>query len=379
LKINDYCLYFDLVKLQVLQENLADAINLASRFTSARAQLPVLSNILFSANNNRLLISATNLEVSINMSIGAKLEEEGDITVPSRVITDIISNLNPGPVSLVSDKEKLKVATSEFKTEISGMNASDFPQVPQKLDKKSVSIPKDTFFPSLSKILYAVSVDETRPILTGVLFIFKRGMITIVSTDGFRLSYKEIKAKGVNFSQKVIIPKGVLNELVRIPLEEDNLSLSFREKDNQVVFRLGNIVLSSRIIEGEFPDFEKVIPKDSKIKVNLDKESLIQAVKLASVFARDSANIIKMSVRSGSVEITAESQYTGSQKTKIEAKTIGGEVEIAFNFRFLLDFLQSVKGDDINIKLGSPSSPGVFIDPKDDKFLHLIMPVKIQS
>ena len=367
------------MKLQVLQENLADAINLASRFTSTRAQLPVLSNILLSANNNRLLISATNLEVSINMSIGAKIEEEGDLTVPGRVIADIVSNLNPGPVSLISDKEKLKIATSEFKTEISGMNASDFPQVPQKLDKKSVSIPKDTFFPSLSQVLYAVSVDETRPILTGVLFIFKRGGITLVSTDGFRLSHKEIKAKGINFSQKVIIPKGVLNELVRIPLEEDNLSLSFREKDNQVVFRLGNIVLSSRIIEGEFPDFEKVIPKDSKIKVNIDKESLIQAVKLASVFARDSANIIKMSIKSGSVEITAESQYTGSQKTKVEAKTTGGEVEIAFNFRFLLDFLQSVKGDDINIKLGNPSSPGIFIDPKDDQFLHLIMPVKIQS
>ena len=367
------------MKLKVLQENLVKAINISSRFTSGHAQLPVLANILLSAERNKLLISATNLEVSINLSVGAKVEKGGNITVPAKVINDIVSNLDIGQVDLETENEILKISTNDFTSSVSGMNSSDFPSVPQKLGSGILKIPREEFVDALSQVLFAVSNDETRPILTGVLLLFNKGKLALVSTDGFRLSQKTLPVKSVQKPNKVILPKTVLSELFRLSSEDKNISFSFKTKDNQIVFGLDNFILSSRILEGEFPDFEKIIPKESKVKVSLDKEDFLRAVKLASVFARDSANIVKVKVEKDRLDILAESQSSGSQKTKVAAKVEGGELEIAFNYRFLEEFLQSVQGNDIQIEFSDSNSPGVFTDPKDASYLHLVMPVKIQN
>jgi DNA polymerase-3 subunit beta len=371
------------MKLQVLQENLSTALATASRFTSTRAQLPVLGNILLSGKKNKLLVSATNLETSISISVGAQIEKEGEITIPSRVITDIISNLPAGSVNLSVDKEQIKIEAQNFKSTISGMNSADFPSIPQVAGKDSIALEKESFLKALSQVSFAASIDETRPILTGILFIYKKGELILVGTDGFRLSQKRIPMKGIQKAQNIILPKNVLNELLRLSTDEDEVKFSFKKADNQVVFGIGNTVLSSRILEGEFPDFEKIIPKSSKIKVRMDKEEFLRAVKLAAVFARESANVVKFNVKGDSVELSAESQVSGSQETKVDAKVSGltGKkgFEIAFNYRFLEDFLGAVKEDEIQVELSATNAPGVFTDPKDKDYLHLIMPVKIQT
>jgi DNA polymerase-3 subunit beta len=263
------------------------------------------------------------------------------------------------------------------------MNAADFPTVPQSVGKESISLERESFLTALSQVSFAASVDETRPILTGILFIYQKGKLILVATDGFRLSQKAIPMKAITKKQNVILPKVALNELSRLSSDEEKINFSLRKSDNQVVFGLGNTVLSSRILEGEFPDFEKIIPKESKIKVSLDKEELLRAVKLASVFARESANVINFTVRKSSVELVAESQASGSQEAKVDAKVEGSidkkGFEIAFNYRFLEDFLSVVKEDDVQIELSATNAPGVFRDPKDPEYLHLIMPVRIQS
>ena len=368
------------MKLKVLQENLSKALSFSSRFANSRAQLPVLGNLLFSAKKTKLSISATNLEISVVTSVGAKTEKEGEITVPARVISDIVSNLPSGQIDLEVDKERLKIKAGNFQSVVSAMNSSDFPPVPQSADiKSSVLLPKEKFSEALSQVVFASSVDETRPILTGVLFVFEKGALTLVATDGFRLSQKKIAIKNSGKGQKIVLPKGIVSEISRLSTEDENLVFSVREK--QVVFSVSDIVLSSRVLEGEFPDFEKIIPKSSTISIYVDKEELLRAVKLASVFARESANIIKLSVLKDSIEISAESSQSGSQKTQVDARVETQEkgFEIAFNYRFLEEFLHAASGEEVKIDFSSPSSPGVFKDTKDPDFLHLVMPVRIQG
>lgn len=371
------------MKLQILQEDFSKVISIASRFTSPKAQLPILGNILLSSSGTKLSVAATNLEVSISISIGAQVEKEGEITIPARVISDLVSNLPSGQTSLEAKKEQLKISAQGFSSLISGMNTGDFPSVPSSLAKEVVKLPKEDFITALSQVSFAASVDETRPVLTGVLFIFQPSGLTLVATDGFRLSQKKIPLKAVKEKKRVILPRLALSEIPRLSGDEENISFSFRDKDNQVVFGLSKAILSSRILEGEFPNFEKIIPKESNYKINLDKEELLRAVKLASVFARDSANVVKFKAKKGVVEISAESPHTGRQETQVDAKVEGvtekKPFSISFNYRFLEDLLNAVEGDEVQINFSGPSAPGVFTDPKDKSFLHLIMPVRIQS
>lgn len=372
------------MKLQILQENLTKALSICVRFTSSKVQLPVLANILLRASKNKLMLAATNLETSVCLSVGAKVDTEGEITIPSRVIYEIIANLNPGQISLMGEKEVLKIKSSGFESSVSGMNPSDFPPVPQIIPDNTFQISSKDLQSALNTCLFSVSSDETRPVLTGILTIVKDDEIIFVSTDGFRLSQKKLKIPKTKNAAKVIIPKGVLMEMGRLANEDTNVDFAIEKTENRVLFGISSILLTSRIIEGEFPDFERIIPKSSKIKISIDKEELLQAVKLASIFARDSANVVKMGVSEGKIELTAESSSAGSQRREIDAKiesdfALSEKFIIAFNYKFLEDFLGAVNGEDIRIELTDSNAPAVFLDPKDSNFLHIIMPVRLQS
>ncbi|HKB88125.1 MAG TPA: DNA polymerase III subunit beta [Patescibacteria group bacterium] len=370
------------MKLTVLQENLTKAITQASRFASTRSQLPILGNILLKATKTKLNISSTNLEISVLIQIGAKIESEGEISIPSKVISELVSNLPKENVTLESEKEQLKIETSGFTSKVLGMNATDFPKIPESV-VKPLSLPKKEILESLSQVVFAASADETRPVLTGVLFVLDKEGLTIVATDGFRLSRKKIALKNKKdlVEQKIVIPKGVLGELGRSLEDVSEFQFEIQEKEKQVIFGLGDIVLSSRLLEGEYPDFEKIIPKSSTITVRLDKEEFLRAVKLASIFAREAANVVKLKLDKNSVKVFAESSNSGSQETQVEAK-IDGEVkdfEIAFNYRFLEEFLHSVSGEEVKMEFTTTDKAGVFTDSSDSNYLHLIMPVRVQS
>ncbi len=363
------------MKLIVLQENLSNAVSSASRLASPKAQLPVLGNLLLNARKEKLLISATNLEISMSIAVGATVEREGDLTIPAKVFNDIINNLKSGQIELESSKESLKVKAEGFSSTISGMNASDFPEIPRTITN-SMTFSGTDFGDALDKVLFAVSSDETRPVLTGVLILLG-DVLTLVSTDGFRLSRKKISVKSAK-KASFILPKNALSEVSKLT-DEKKMEFSFEKDDKQVIFGVRNTVLASRIIEGEFPDFERIIPNESNIVINVDKQELQRAVKLAAVFARDAANVVKLTVGEKGLQITAESSASGSQEARVDAEVNGLEEEmtIAFNYRFLEEFINSIKGESVEIKLNDPDSPGVFLDPKDKEFLHLIMPVKI--
>ena len=366
--------------LEVLQENLSKALSITSRFVSSRAQLPVLANILLKADKTKLIVSGTNLETSASISLGAKIKEDGDLTIPAKNFFEIVSNLTQGNIHLISEKESLKIVGSGFTGKISGMNASDFPKVPQTIKKDgSINLSKAEFLNALPQVSFAVSSDEGRPVLTGMLFILSKKSLSLVATDGFRLSKKTIPLEDISKEIKTVIPKNVLLEVLRTGEESENILLDVKEKEKQVVFGLDNLILSSRVLEGLYPDFEKIIPQSSSVKVRVDKEELLRAVKLASVFARDSANIVKIKIMKDSIKLSAESSQVGNQETTLDAKVEGEPVDISFNYKFLEDFLRAAIGEEVIMEFNNASSPGVFTDPKDANFLHLIMPVKIQE
>lgn len=373
------------MKLQILQENLSKALATASRFSSTKLQLPVLGNILLSAKKSKLIVSSTNLEVSVSISIGAKVLEEGELSVPAKVITELVGNLPHETIDCESIKEQLKLSTSGFSSIVLGMNSNDFPKIPGNVNTSNMlSIQQKSFAEALSQVLFAVSMDETRPILTGVLLIVDKGYLSLVSTDGFRLSQKRIKIDSLDRNFKIVLPKTILSEIPKITGDE-NIFFGIEEKEKQAIFVANDTVLSSRLLEGDFPDYEKIIPKSSFYKILVDKEEILRAVKLASIFARENANILKIKVLKDLLKISAESGQSGNQETNVDAKVesessnLESGFEIAFNYKYLEDFLHSVSGEEVLLEFSSPTTAGVFKDSSDSSYLHLIMPVRVQG
>jgi len=377
------------MKLTVLQENLKKAVTLTSHFVSPKAQLPILGNILLKTNKSKLILSATNLETSIITSIGAKVESEGEITINGKTLNDLVLNLSSGSIELEAEKEQLKITSGKFKSNILGSNSSDFPTLPVQSKKNKFTLNREEFINSLSKVLFAVSTDETRPILTGVLFVFARKSLKFVATDGFRLSEVKLKSEIDIEDLNIIIPKAVLYELTKI-VDEETIEVSFDKENNQVIFGIGETILSSRIIEGEFPDYEKIIPATSVATINIDKNEFEKAIKLASVFARDSGKIIKLKINKQSLSlqdntelvITAESSSAGNQEMSLEVRSedkIESEINIMFNYSFIEDVLKVITDDEVKIIIASDNKASKFLDSKSPNFLHIIMPIKKQD
>lgn len=366
------------MKIKVLQEDLAKAVSQVSRFVNPRVQLPILGNIIFRASKTKLNLVATNLELSISKELGAEVSEEGEIAVPGKTIFEIVSNLPKGQIQIESQKEQMSIKAEGFKGSVSGMDTADFPKVATSISSKELVELGQTLTDSLSKVLFCASSDETRPVLNGVLLLCRKDELYLVATDGFRLSQKVIKLQKPLEIEKLILPKAVVAELLKSDSTK-NLSMQVIQKDGQVVFQAGESILSSRIIAGDFPDFEQIIPKSSTTKVTAQKDELLRVVKLASVFARDNANMVKFEIKKDSLKVSAESSKSGKQEGEVEAKVEGDEMEIIFNFKFLEELLNVIESDEVQIELTNTNAPGVFRDLKDSNFLHLIMPVKIQN
>ena len=364
------------MQIQVLQNDLQAALSTALRFTTNKAQLPILSNVVLKASKNSLNIQATDLEMAASLNIGAKVTKEGDITIPAKTLFDLISNLKDEQVELSAEKEVLSVSSESFESTINGMNSADFPEVPKELDKKQIEVATDKIKKALEKCMFAVSADESRPILTGVLFEFGGKELKVVATDGFRLSVEKLTLSKSMPKMNVVVPKNILSEIIKAA-SEDNLSFSVNKQTSQISFGFPRAVFSSRILQGEFPNYQKIIPTSHKTKIDVAKGDLEASVKLAAVFARESSNVVRVQVAKGGVEVFAESSKSGKQKNKVAVKVEGDKLEIAFNYRFLLDVLQAIESEDVVVEFSGGDAPAVFRDGEDKDFVHLVMPVKI--
>lgn len=369
------------MKVTVLAENLKKGLSIAMRGVSSRVQLPILSSVLLRADKKGLTLLATDLELSFRVDVRAKVEEGGELALPAKLFSDLVATLPAGVVELTSEKQTLTIKSGKVKAQIVGQGGEEFPSLPSSLGK-GLEISVDELIEKVERIGISAAKDDSRPILAGVLWVLSDNKITLVATDGYRLGV-DIIDKGVSGvveeGQRFVLPVRALLELTRV-LEASmkTVKVEFDKDKQQVIFAAPDLEMSSRLIAGEFPPYTKVIPNEKKITVSLDKEILIEAVKRASLFAKDSANVVKLMLSAEGVSVTAQSDQIGGSQSLIEADVEGDDVQIAFNARYLLDYLGVVNGDRIVMETEGELKAAVF-RITDSEFLHVIMPVRTQN
>ena len=367
--------------LTINTKDLNNALSLVSKFANPKATLPILQNILMEVKKNTLWLTASNLEMFIKVTLGVKTEDEFKVAVPARIASEVFLSLTGNAVTIDRKETMLEVTSGNFKGHLSFTDPTDFPEF-AVTRKEDLSLPMTDFLQVFAKVGFAISVDESRPVLTGICFTQGEKNLEIVGTDGFRLSKVTLPAKA-GLASSLIVPRGILQQLSAFTSFGNTLSIGFDKENSQASFAVGEAVASSRLISGDFPDYNKIIPTTFGVNTSVDVSDLVSAVKNAAVFARDASDVVKMTVGPKSLEIMSESSTYGNQNTKIEASSsfdnsyTGNSLTVAFNYRFLLDYLKTVVGETVKISFVSEASPCVFTDPTDEHYTHLIMPVKI--
>lgn len=377
------------MKLEILRDNLNFGLSVVSRVLVSKPQLPILTHILLTASDGQLNLTASNLETTITISVGAKVEIGGEFTVPGRTLVEIISNLTAEKISLEVKEKILQVSTKNSHLKINGASASEYPKVMGdeigNNEELSWEIEAKDFVPGVSSVVFCAATDESRPVLTGVLIKLSKSEIVLAATDGFRLSVSKIPvvtSSKASESESFIVPAKTLGEISRVVEKGQKIKLSLLKESNQIVFQTGDIKFLSRLISGKFPDFEKIIPSNSTFSLSVSSAELSKAIKLAAIFARESSNIVKLKIVNEKLRISANAPEVGENETEVSVSTQGvvlDEFVIAFNFHYLSDLLTTLDSTDITINLNGPLASGVFKMASDPDFLHLIMPVQVQD
>jgi DNA polymerase-3 subunit beta len=362
------------MKLQVTQENLNKALGTVARVANTRGTLPVLANVLIKTVNNRLSIAATNLDIAITHYIGAKVSEDGAITVPARLMQDFVNSLPSGVIDLDLDEYKLNIATDQYQSMINGVSAEEFPIMPAIENGKSWMVSGALLKRSLQQVVMAASSDEARPVLTGVLVHTTDGKLFMAATDSYRLAEKEL---GENAEEvELLIPGSAMQDLLRI-LSDYEGDVSVTNDDQQVLFRVGDVELVTRLIEGKYPDYRKLIPQQFAVTANLKRADFLNVTKVSSLFARESAGSITINVDETTQHLSIRSvaSQLGENTATADAKVTGTGV-ITLNSRYLLDALHALSGDDVVFSFNGKLEPTVIRDPSTEDYTHIIMPLK---
>ena len=373
------------MKVSCLQENLAKGLSIVSRAVSTRSTLPVLANVLMATDNGRLKLSATNLEVVITCWIGAKVEEEGAITVPARTLNDLVGQLAQEQVYMTLDEptQTLHVTCAKTDSNIKGIDAQEFPLVPEPDRENRTRVEADVFKQMINQVAFAAAVDDTRPTLTGVSTKFEGSKLTMAATDGFRLSLRAAHIPGyVEKATSVIIPSRALMEVARVTSDDvEAVYITFPEGRNQIIFDLDNIVIVSQLIDGNYPDYSPIVPSHHTTRTVLGTADFRKACKTAEIFAREASHTARVRIEPGD-EITpgyaiiqATSTETGDNVAQIDASVDGEPIEIAFNVKYMADVLNIIDTPQIALETTNPMEPGVIKPVGDNDFIHIIMPM----
>lgn len=369
------------MKTSFLTENLQKKLSFVNHAVSGRTQLPILSNFLVKAIKGEIIIRATDLEIGISVSVPANTEKEGETTIPAKQFFDLITSFEKEKITLEEKEGTLNITGGRTKASLQTTSTEDFPQIYSKRGEKVSEEKAETLAKEMRKIMFSASQDTGRPALSGVMLEKDGGGIILVATDGFRLSLK--KDSKINIKTKegptLLIPARVIKETLALPELEEDIKVYISKENNQIIFSQKETEVVGRLIEAEYPEYEKILPVDFSTKTEFNKEEMLKAVKRCSVFAKDTANIIKLKIKKEVINLSANTPSVGENTVEVEAKTEGEENEIAFNIRYLLDFLNNVDAEEVVFEMNGPLNPGVFKTKGDNTFLHLIMPIKVQE
>lgn len=376
------------MKVTVLQENLARGLSIVSRAVSPRTTLPVLANILVATDEGRLRLSATNLELGITCWIPARIDENGSTTVPSRTLSDLVNTLPGDQVQLTLDTktQNLHIKSGSSNNDIKCIDAQEFPPMATPEMKDAIQLNVADFKEMIHQVAFASSTDEARPVLMGVLMNVEKDNVTMAAADGFRLSVRKAQlSQKVSNAINIIIPARALNELARVANDaEEPIYMVVPKSRGQVLFRVKDVEVVSQLIDGTFPDYHQIIPRNYKSRTLVSTATLLKACKQAEIFAREGSNVARLDIKESKgdmqpseVEISATSEETGKNETIVEATVDGGSVLIAFNVKFLREALEVIKTPNVALETSAANAPGVIRPVGDDNFLHVIMPMHL--
>jgi DNA polymerase-3 subunit beta len=377
------------MKLSCLQENLKRGLAVVGHAVAGKSTLPVLSNILLATDEGRLKLAATNLEVGITAWIGAKIEEEGAVTVPAKLLSDVVGGLPNDKINLALDArtQTMNLTCARFEANIKGIEADEFPVIPTIADRQpTASFPPDLLRETVDQVAFAAATDDTRPVLAGVLMRLKGKTATFAAADGFRLAVRTVELpEPVVEPLDVIVPARALLELARIVGDvEGGVEVTVTPSGGQILFHTESMDLVSRLIDGKFPDFERIIPGQYATRTVLDTQEFAKAVKLASYFATASANIVKLTMESGGdlgpgkLVISSNAAEVGSNQGALDGMIHGEGGQIALNVKFLAEALNAIKTPQIALETQTAQNPGVFKPVGADGYIHIVMPMTVR-
>jgi len=363
------------VKLTVTQENLSRALSTVSRTASSRSSLPILSNVLLRTQDNQLYIAATNLDVAVSETIGAKIKKEGSITVPARLMQDYVSSLPTGTLTLSAEGNKLHITTKHHSSSVNGAPADDFPVMSEVENGQVLELPATVCKAMFQQVLFAASSDDARPVLTGLFLHSDSGSLFATATDSYRLAEKKVmKYSGEDIS--LLLPASSLQELLRI-MKDDASTVSISYDEQQAVFSVGTVELITRLIEGKYPDYRRLLPAAYDTTATLKRADLQEITKVSSLFAREAAGGVTVAIDEEKSEVSIRSiaSQVGENNAVAQAK-VSGEAVITMNSRYVLDALGAFTGEQISVNVNGKLDPCVLTDPGDESYLHVVMPVK---
>ena len=374
------------MKLSCLQENLSKGLGIVSRAVATRSTLPITQNVLIATDQSRLKLAATNLEIAISCWLGAKIEEEGAITIPARLLTEFISSLPNDKIDIELTQRTLQLKCARFEARINGLDAQDFPPIPQVADGLATKIEIEALRDGINQVTFAAAAEESRPVLTGIQLEFDGDKLAMAAADGFRLAvHNTTLLSPVKNKTAIIVPARALNELGRfLTDQEEPVEITVNQQKSQILFKLKNIEMVSQLIQGAFPNYSQLIPQSYVTRAVVDVSEFLRAIKMASIFARDGSGIVRLVVSPGveltpgKMNISARAEEVGDNMGEIDALIDGEAAKIAFNAKYLSDVLSVLDEKQVALETTTSSSPGVLRPVGTDNYIHVVMPMFVQ-
>lgn len=377
------------MKIICTQENLNKALNIVGKVVNKNTTLPILNNVLLKTDKKGLKLSATNLEIAVTYWLGGKIEEEGEITVPTRLFANFVSNLPNENVEIKTREDMVNIKCDGCKINIKGVDAKEYPLSPKIEAEPFLKVRSESFKKALLQVFPSISVSESRLEITGALMDLselRRGKVVLVGTDSYRLAQKTVAVPKENINlealevagdvESIIIPKSTVQELIR-DLGEENEMLEITLADNQLLLNFGNASILSRLIEGNYPDYKQIIPEKFLSSSVINIKDIANAVRIAGFFSASSNNSVKFALGADNkIEISSEASEIGNNNSKIDAKVTGKSLDVVYNYKYLMDGLNSVAGDEVVLDANDENAPSILKGVGDQSFIYIIMPIR---
>jgi DNA polymerase-3 subunit beta len=373
------------MRLISLQENLKKGLNIVGHITTKNINLPILNNILIRAEQGNIELISTNLEIGVVYQLRGKIEQDGEFTVDSKLVTEYVNLLSSGEKVKIDQKDnELKIECGNYKTKIRGESAKEFPLIPVIPKENYYSCHAEELKQALNSVVFSVSTSENRVELTGVFFQFGQDKLSLAATDSYRLAEKEISLAsfGMKEEHKVIVPARTVQELLRVLNNFDKLDspeegeVRIYLTDNQILFTVDSVSLISRLINGHYPDYQQIIPTKNQTAVTVERLELIRAIKAAALFSKTGINDVTLHFSKDRIIISAFSGASGESQIEIAAEIKGVENEIIINYRYLIDGLNNIESERVKLEILNSNTPCVLKPEQENNYLYIVMPIR---